>query len=167
MKKIFLLIPLILFGCSSADISYNSSKFRTVKKVFISPFTGSVPDKGIYKESEKVFSGTLKKLGLEVVEPDRNPSHSKITGDPINSAAVRSGADAVLTGEIIEHREYEEKKRGSMNLLVLPQYFGKKRDRNDIDTETVYRFRIALKMISLKNGEVILSAENRFPEPSR
>jgi len=169
MNRLLLIVTLFVSGCATADISVNHEYVKPVKTVLILPFHSSLDlKKEIYTQSEDRFRLALLKLNYTVIDRIKSddilnhPEYqsSGITSESAKKIAKQFGADAYLTGEIIENSEYQ-----NIGIMHRPFVLLSLHHRHhDSDITIVFKFRIIVKLINTSDGTEIFKVENRYPE---
>jgi hypothetical protein len=175
--RYLLFIPLILLSCSTADIAADREAVKSVKVIAVFPFqTSSRSDKlnkEIYEEAEKSLSSALVRLNYEIIQKDKQGlnlqnkdySGTGLSVDEIIKHYKNSGADAVLIGDVIVNEQVERTILPRRTIFFSGSRF---RDRDDeIKTQTIYKFRIEVKLVDASNGSVILSLKNRYSDAEK
>lgn len=168
-RTIIIFTAFLLMSCSTTDIAVNNEALSSVQIIALAPFTSlKIVAPEIYKESEDIFTSALTRLGYKVI--NINSASSEIAQDgltlpglkikELKSAAMASGAHALLYGEIIF---YEEKTRTVFThaplILRRRGLFGAD---DSIKTVTEFKFQIHIQLVNLSDDTIILDIKNRY-----
>jgi len=168
MKNIILLIPLLCICCSTAEINVNNDAMNSVETIAFIPFTSPLPlQDEVFTEAENIFKHALSTLNYRIIEKEKKINAEDETGLLIKTADIvkvgkLTGADAVISGKITDHKEERRNIR-----VYRPFIFGGLNQGfldDEFRTQIIYKFRITLTIIRVSDGAVILELNNRYTE---
>jgi hypothetical protein len=168
-RKIILITALAFISCSTTDITVNNDALASIKVIAIAPFTSSSAiDSAVYDDSEEAFASALTRLGYKVINlksssTDQSGTRFNRAEKPvkeIKSEAVTSGAEALLLGKIIIHKETTRTVFNRRSLFI--RKFGIFDEDDRIERVTEFRFQIHITAVNLSDDAVILDIKNRY-----
>jgi len=161
MKNLLILLFIIFpfLSCVSSDIAVDLKQAALIKSVAVLPFSAKagIPSE-VLREAEASMKSAVIAAGFRLVERENLETLLKekelgmtgITGENAASLGTLIGADALLAG-IIEADEE----------LVRPVHDPK---TGTAVEKKFFRFQMVVRLISVKNGAVVLSMQNLSPE---
>lgn len=171
MKKLFIIIPLIISGCTTTEITLNREGINSAKTVLIAPFTSSLNlKKEIYSETEERFRTAFTTLGYAVIDrnridtilKDKGRTESSLTNADLKTVAQQLGADTILTGEITSHSEYIETRRPFMMIIGNMTPDGRRIREHREHTTVHYLIKISATLTRTSDDAVLLNIKNRY-----
>jgi hypothetical protein len=173
----------IILSCSTSEISVRKDAIRTIKTVAVLPFTveGDISEKAA-KESMEAFKSHMLKAGFALVErqaidkilKEKELSMSGLTADRSMELGTLLSADGLLEGRITRYgsetikddialSEYGPDAYKPENDSHDGTYFQKDGAWYRKTTLNVFTFQIFVRLISAKDGQIVLTLQNSMP----
>ncbi|MBS0618938.1 MAG: hypothetical protein JSR44_12165 [Spirochaetes bacterium] len=175
-------IILCCASCSTSKISIRKSALLQVQSVAVMPFTSTIADANVRRDTTQNFSSALIDSGLSVVEREKLDKLLKEkalaqSGLVDNKALETSqflGAQATLFGEITAYSRKSEEYLRTVQAITT---FGPGTPTGVMsvgnphvtpteqvpDTRETYEFQVVIRLVSNIDGQTILTAQNEYP----
>ncbi|MBV6492654.1 MAG: hypothetical protein LDLANPLL_00651 [Turneriella sp.] len=180
MRKLTLPIVVIasfaVLACSTSKIAIRKEALLKIKTIAIIPFTSTVADERVTRDSAETFRSSLLASGFQIVEreklakilKEKELAQTGLVDSKAIEASQLLGADATLLGEITSYQMKSEEvtvddtptpqPNASANNPQNPHAHHKKKVRRD-----TFEFQISVRLVSNVDGQTILTLQNEYP----
>jgi hypothetical protein len=173
---------LLTAACSTSKISIRKDALRQMQTIAVMPFSSTVADAKVTRESTEIFRGAMLASGFKVLErekidkilKEKELAQTGLIENKALEAGQLLGAEGTMLGEITAHETHSETVETELP-EEGPGKYNPKNDKGDgtyfrrgtkwfkKDKRDTFQFQIVVRLISNIDSQTVLTVQNEYP----
>ncbi|HMV35771.1 MAG TPA: CsgG/HfaB family protein [Turneriella sp.] len=178
------LLPALLLAaaCSTSKISIRKDALRQMQTIAVMPFSSTVADAKVTRESTEIFRSAMVASGFKVLErekidkilKEKELAQTGLIENKALEAGQLLGAEGTMLGEITAHEVHSEIVEAELP-DEGPGKYDAKNDKGDgtyfrrgakwfkKDKRDTFQFQIVVRLVSNIDSQTVLTVQNEYP----